>query len=194
MPAKKESIQDLKKQLENLQERIADYESPGKSVVEIKELYTWSSPERIFIPRDKKWFTYIIMLVMLITLVLLFLQQFIIIAPVMAIAFVAYVLASVPPQTVEHKISTQGLTTDNHSYLWNELSDFWFTSHHKEDLLNIDTYLNFPRRLTILIGKGEKEKIQETLVQYLPYREVPKTTWLDRAAEWLSNKFHKLAS
>jgi hypothetical protein len=192
MPAKRESIEDLKKQLANLQEKVAGYETPHPTV-EVKELYSWKSPERLFIPRNRKWYTYIILLVLILTLVLLFLKQFIIIAPILSIAFVAYVLASVPPEDVEHKLTTQGLNSSGHSYLWDELSDFWFTEKHGETLIHIDTYLHFPRRLILLLGKGSKEKVKEVMVQFIPFREIPKVTWIDRLADLLSNNFHKIA-
>jgi hypothetical protein len=199
MPAKKapkDSIEDLKKELAHLQEKIADYESPApphQPVIEVKELYSWKAPERIFVPRNKKWFSYIFLLVLLILLILLFLRQWMVMAPVLAIAFVSYVLASVPPEDIDHKLTTQGLNSNGHSYLWNELGDFWFTKKHGDTILNIDTYLNFPRRLFLLIGKADQEKIKDTMVQYIPYREIPKTTWIDRVADWLSAKFHKVA-
>ncbi len=201
-PQSKESIESLKKQLEVLQERIADYtktdnplnyESPAPRVIEVKELYSWKAPERLFIPRNRKWYTYVILLVLILTLVLLFLQQFIIIAPILAIAFVSYVLASVQPEEIEHRLTTQGINSGNHSYLWDELGDFWFAREHTETVLHITTFLNFPRRLIFLIGAGDKEKIKDILVQYLPFREIPKTTWLDRAANWLASKFQKIA-
>ena len=193
MPEKKESIEELKQQLANLQDKISTYEN-SPHPVEVKELYSWKSPERLFIPRNKKWFTYVIALVLLLSLILLFLQQFIIIAPVLAIAFVSYILASVPPEEMKHALTTQGLNSGGHSYLWQELGDFWFTTKHGETLIHIDTYLNFPRRLIILLGKAEKEKIKEIMVQYIPFREIPKTSVMDRWADWLSAKFHKIAS
>lgn len=194
MPKKKakESVAELKEQLEILQEKVAEYE-PATSY-EVKDLYTWSSPQRLFIPRDKKWYTYVILLVLIITLGLLFLRQFIIIAPVLAIAFVAYVLASVPAENVEHKITTQGINTSAHSYLWSEMIDFWFTNKSKETILYIDTYLNFPRRLIILVGQGDMETIKKKMVQYIPYRELPKTSWMDRVADFFTNKFQKIAN
>lgn len=200
MPAKaktdnKESIDELKAQLRDLQERVSSYEEVETSPkYEVKELYSWRSPERVFIPRDKKWFTYIILMVLLITIGLLFLKQFIIIAPVAAVAFVAYVLASVPPENIKHRITNQGINTAGHSYLWDELADFWFTKRGTETIIHIDTYLRYPRRLIMLLGDGEAEKIKSVFVEYIPFREIPKESFMDKAADWLARRFHKLAS
>ena len=206
MPAKKaktpskktDSIAELKEQLAQMQERLVSYEQTQVPEeypeVEVKTLYSWKSPQRIFVPRNRRWFIYIILIVLLISLVLLFFRQFITIAPLLAIAFVAYVFSSVPPEDTEHHITTQGLTSSNHSYLWEELADFWFTERNDQTILHIDTWLNFPRRLIVLIGDGNKEDIKGFLARYIPFREIPKTSWMDRTSDYLSAKFHKIAS
>lgn len=199
-PAKKtESIEELKGQLSELQERLSSYEQSqqpqeDRIEVEVKTLYSWKSPQRVFVPRNRKWFVYIILIVLLMSLILLFFRQFITIAPLLAIAFVAYVFSSIPPEDTEHHITTQGITSSEHSYLWDELSDFWFTKRNEQTILHIDTYLNFPRRLIILIGGGDKEEIKGLLAHYIPFREIPKMSWMDRVADYLSAKFHKIAS
>lgn len=196
---KSESIGELKSQLAALQERLSTYEQNQQPEeqpieVEVKTLYSWQSPQRVFVPRNRKWFVYIILIVLLMSLILLFFRQFITIAPLLAIAFVAYVLSSVPPEDTEHHITTQGVTSGGHSYLWEELADFWFTQKNEQTILHIDTYLNFPRRLIILIGQGNKEEIKGLLARYIPFREIPKMSWMDRLADYLSAKFHKIAS
>lgn len=198
-PAEKESIDQLKKQLTELQSKVQEYgtvqpQPPAQPTFEVRDLYSWKAPERIFIPRNRKWYTYLFLLLLLIILVLLFLKQFIIIAPIAALGFVTYVLASVPPHSVQHKITNEGVNTDNRSYLWTELYDFWFTTKGDQKMIHIDTYLNYPRRLILLVGEGDIEKIKETMLQFIPFREIPKESFMDKAADFLSEKFHKIAS
>lgn len=198
--AKKDSVEDLKKQLKQLQTKVEQYEDAPKKetseppTFEVKELYVWKAPERIFIPRNRKWYTYLFLLLLIIILVLLFLKQFIIIAAVAALGFVVYVLASVPPHFVTHKLTNQGVTTDNKSYLWTELYDFWIVKKSDQPMIHIDTYFNYPRRLILLVGEGELEKIKEVMLQYIPFREVPKENFMDKIANFFSEKFHKIAS
>src|SRR4030067_1083824 len=73
-----------------------------------------------------------------------------------------------------------------HSYLWDELDDFWITEKRGFTLLQIDTFLQWPRRLIILINKDDKEKVQEVIARYLPFRELPKTGWFDSLADTLA--------
>ncbi len=205
-PAAKESISELKKQLQQLQGKVAEYEvsvaeaaAPAVQAVQaatfaVKTLYSWKAPERIFIRRNRKWYSYLFLLLLIIILVLLFLKQFIIIAPIAALGFVAYVMASVPPHHITHKLTNEGVTTENKSYLWTELYDFWLVTKGGQKMIELDTYLNYPRRLVLLVGEGELEKIKEVMLQYIPFREIPRETFMDKAANFLSERFHKIAS
>ena len=198
---KQDSINDLKDQLTSIQSKIANIEGEGKEEQqkqppqrEVETLFKWESASHVYIPRGKKWLTYIILTTLLIILVILFFREFFIIAPVLAIAFVAYVLASVPPNKIEHLITTEGLISGKHDYLWQELYDFWFAEKHSHTLLTIDTQLGYPGRIILIIDKNDKEKVKNLLLNYLPFREIPRTNWLDSLGDSLSNIFHKIAS
>ena len=190
----KKSLEDLKDQLSGIQSKIADIEGlEQERQFEVKDLYKWSSPSHVFVPRGKRWITYIILISLLIILVILFAQQFIIIAPVLAVAFLAYVLASIPPENIDHRFTNQGVVTGKRNFLWEELYDFWFVEKHGQTILNVDTNLNFPARILMIVDKKHKEKVKSILLEYLPYREIPRTNWIDRVGDSLSGYFHKLS-
>jgi len=196
MAEKERSVTELKDELSKLQAEIGRLEKNGsadKKIV-VKTLFRWQAFSRPYTKRSPKWFIYTFLLVTTIILVLLFIREFFIIIPVLALAFVAYILATIPPEITENEITTQGINSSKLSYIWEELDDFWFTEKNGFIILHVDTYLNWPRRLIILINKDDREKIKNLLVRYLPYRELPKTNWLDTAAERLSQGFHKLTS
>lgn len=193
MAAKESAIKDLRGQVDQLQEEISKLEGKKKQKA-VKSLFRWQSFSRPYTKRGAKWFVYTFLLVATIILILLFVREFFIIAPVLALSFVAYILSTVPPDVVENEITTQGVNTASHSYLWEEMDDFWITQKNNFTILYVDTYLQWPRRLIILINNHDKEKIKELLARYIPYRELPKTTWLDSMADALSRGFHKLTS
>jgi hypothetical protein len=192
MPEKDRSVQDLKSEISKLQEDVRKLES--KKQKSVKSLFRWQSFSRPYTKRSAKWFVYTFLLVAIILLILLFVREFFIIAPVLALAFVAYIFASVPPDIVNNEVTTQGINTADRTYLWRELDDFWIVEKSGFILLNIDTFLRWPRRLILLVNDQDKEKVKEILARYIPFRELPKTTWVDSAAETLSRGFHKLTS
>lgn len=155
---------------------------------EIKTVLEWKSPSRPFKRRDREYFTTIAAIVFLLGVILLFLKEFLLIGVILAFMFVSYVLATVPPEETDHKVTTEGITTGGKSFLWNELKDFYFTQKWSSPILNVNTKLKFPGRLIILLGNEEEKRIKEELGKYLSFRESPQITWMDKAADWLSKR------
>jgi len=155
---------------------------------EIKTLVAWKSPLRVFKKRDKKHFTNLILVVFLISLVLIFFKEFLLVGVILALVFVAYVNSSIEPPEFEHKISTQGLTSGGHTYLWEELGEFWLVKKNGRTVLNINTKVRFPGRLFIVLNNENADGVRQALSKYLPFREEPKITWLDQLTDWFSQK------
>ncbi len=154
----------------------------------LKTLFSWESPARTFKKRDKEFFRTIASLLILVVLILFFAQQFMLILAILATAFVAYVLNTVPPEMVKHEITTQGVVTVGHNYEWKNLKYFYFSKKHSSTILNVGTKQNFPSLLMLLIEEKDKEKIKEMLSKYLLYKENVPPNWLDQASSWLSEK------
>jgi len=154
----------------------------------IKTLVTWKSPLRVFKKRDQRHFTNLILVVFLISLVLIFFKEFLLVGVILALVFVAYVNSSVEPPEFEHKITTQGLTSGGHTYAWGELSNFWLVQKDGRAVLNIDTKVRFPGRVFAVLNDDSAAEVQQALSKYLPFREELKVTWLDRLTDWFSQK------
>lgn len=158
---------------------------------EIKTLLEWISPSRIFAPKDKKYFSNLGLVVLIAGVVLIFFKELVMILVVLALAFVAYVLATVPPEKIKHKITTQGVTSAEHNYFWKDLRDFWFTEKEGATLLHIDTSLRFPARLIILLASpATREALVKILSPHLPYQEKPKENAMDATADWFAAKLN----
>ena len=197
MTERTETVKNLKDQLTTLQDKISELEqkpqSPKKQPA-IKTLFRWQSFTHQYSRHNSRWFINSFLLVATIILILLFIKEFYIVAAVLAVAFVAYVLAAIPPELIENAITTQGINIGNHSYIWEELDEFWLTEKAGFVILHIDTFLSWPRRLFVLINEDDREKIRELIARYIPFREIPKTTWIDTLGETLSKGFHKLTT
>lgn len=171
-------------------EKTKTIETPPAPQVpkEIKTVLEWKSSTRPFKRRDREYFTTIAAIVFLLAVILLFLKEFLLIGVILAFMFVSYVLATVPPEETDHKVTTEGITTSGKSYLWTEMKDFYFTKKWNSTILNVNTALKFPGRLIILLGNEDEKRIKEELGKYLSFRESPQITWMDKAADWLSKR------
>jgi hypothetical protein len=152
-----------------------------------EEVYiSWSSPSRLFKKRDKEYYTNVGAIVFLLAIIFAFAREFVLIATVVSLVFLVYVLATVPPEDIKHKITNLGIESGGHFYRWEELVDFWFEDQWGQTKLEIRAYAQ--PRLIILLGNESKDTVREAIAKYIPFREVPDKTWVENAATWLSQK------
>lgn len=156
---------------------------------EVKTLLSWEAPSRPFRSRDRSYYTTIAVIVVLLILISLLAREYLLIGVLLAMTFVAYVLAFVPPGLVVYKISTQGITIGDHFYFWHELDSFWFKEQEGQKVLFAQTHLKFPGQLMIVLGELEEEAVKKLVARFLPFHEIPQTSVLDRWAETLQKHF-----
>ncbi len=128
------------------------------------------------------------MVVFLISGVLIFFKEFLLVGVILALVFVAYINSTIEPPEFEHKITTKGVTSGGHTYLWEELKEFWMVQKNGQTVLNVDTNVRFPGRLFIVLNEEIVEKVRTSLSKYISFREEPKTVWLDQVTDWFSQK------
>lgn len=149
-------------------------------------LLTWISPSRLFKRWDKEYFTNIGAIVFLLAVILVFAREFVLIAAVVSIVFLVYVLSTVPPEDVTHRITNLGIESAGRFYRWEELVDFWFEEQWGQVMLKIRPALG--THIIVLLGSEDKNKVREIVAKYIPFREQPEKTWVDNAATWISEK------
>jgi len=153
----------------------------------LKVLLTWRSPSRLFKRLSRERFATIGAIVFLVGIILVFLQQWFLIAVIVALAFFSYILSQVKPEEVEHQITNKGIVTSNKTYLWEQLLRFWFEGEENQTVLLVDGLERMPFRLLLLLGEQKKETVQKLLASYLP-EEKPEKTWIDRSGEWITRQ------
>jgi hypothetical protein len=156
-------------------------------VGEEKMLMEWKAPVRPFKKRDRDYYTTIASIAFLIIVILAFLKEFLLIAVVIAFAFVSYVLAAVPPEETKHQLTNRGIRTASKLYRWEELVRYWLTQKFGQDMIVVQTVMIFPGQLLLMKGSADIEKIKKIFNERLPYDE-PEKTFMDRSANWLSKK------
>jgi len=151
----------------------------------LKTLLIWKAPSRVFKKRGKEYFTTIASIAILIAIILLFFKEWLLIMVIVAMVFVTYVMATVPPETIEHQITTLGIKTGGKNYDWEDLRSFWLGEKHQQKILFVETRIRFPKRLILLLGETNEAEVKKTLSDYLSYEE-PEKTWMDKAGDWLT--------
>lgn len=149
-------------------------------------LLAWSSPSRLFKKRDREYFVNIGAIVFLLSIILVFAREFVLIAAVLSIVFLIYVLSTVPPEEVNHKITNLGIESAGHFYRWEELADFWLEEQWGQHMMILRPFLS--PRIIILLGDQNHEKVRELVAKHIPFRSEPEKTWVDNAASWLTKK------
>ncbi len=148
----------------------------------------WSAPNRVYREWNRKKFVSIGTIIFFSGLFLIFFKQFWLLAVCLTFLFVAYALGTTAPQEVRHKITDNSVTVGGRSYSWKELRSFYFKNYLGTEVLYIDTNLNFPGRVSLLLNGVEKGKVTEALSAHLDYRENPPTSVFDKLTSFLSKQ------
>lgn len=155
---------------------------------EERVLLEWDAPSRPFKKRDREYYTTIGIIVFLLSLILFFAGQFLFIAVLVSLAFVSYVLASVPPDHHHIAITTFGIHVGDQLFYWEELGRFWFSIKYKADVLHVETARAFPAQLILLLEGVSTDEVKKVMLKHAIF-ETPRATWLDNAAKWMTEKF-----
>lgn len=153
----------------------------------LKTLFVWSAPNRLFKKREREYFTTAGAIAFLLAVILIFFKEWLLIAVIIALSFMVYILGTIHPGKVEHKITTRGINTGDKAYRWQMLERFWFGERLGQKILYIETRLPFPRRLMMLLGETSQKELKQLLDDYLLF-EKPEKAWMDKAGDWLSDK------
>lgn len=165
---------------------VNEYFPDMQRPVQEELVFQWQSPSRPFKKRKRKYFTTIATIVLLLSLILFFAGQVLPVAVVIAVAFLSYVMATIPPHSITNSITTFGIHNDSNIYYWEELGRFWFDKKHNDNVVYIEVN-RFPFRLILLLGKEKEEDITEILSEVL-INEKPALTETERLAAWLQKK------
>ncbi len=153
----------------------------------IKILYSWKATSRPFKKRDKEFWTTVITILILVSLILFFVKEWFLIATLISLTFVYYVLSTVPPEEIEYKITNKGILFAGDEYPYETINQFWFSEKYGHRLINFELKTGLIGRLTLVINPEDEKKLKEILQKYL-VEETVKPTFLDKASNWLQNK------
>jgi hypothetical protein len=155
----------------------------------VETILEWSAPGRPFRKRGKQYYLTSLLIMLLVEVILFLFSQYLLMLVVLSLVFVAFALNTVAPSNFKYRISSEGITVEDHFFLWQELYDFYFKKREGIDVVHVRTHSFIPGELTLTLGNIDREHIKSALLPYLPYRELVKPTFMDKSADWLTKNF-----
>lgn len=151
-------------------------------------LLQWTGPSHPFKKKDRIFYQTVGALTFLLVAIVFFLQEFLLIAVILAIAFVVYAISSYPPVDVEHKVMPSGFDNAGRLYRWHELYGFWFEEKWGFKTLIIQTRMSFPAQIRAVLRDVSEPQVKDIIGKYLIHLENPPKSWVDSTSDWLNNK------
>lgn len=157
-------------------------------------LLEWLADSRVARKRSREYYSSLAVIVLLLSLILFFANQVLLIFVLVSFLFVTYVLASVKPDTVHNMITSYGIRYRDKLYFWEQMGRFWVTEHGGKAQVHIEAPAFLSSQIVLLPSNSASpikvtiEDMVTILGSYLPYEE-PNPTQIDRWVQWLEEKF-----
>ncbi len=153
-----------------------------------QRLFVWKAPLRAFKKRGKNVIRFYLAVAVLLSLIILFFGDKILLVPIFTLLFLFYVLTITPPPEVENIITTFGIESAGVTLRWEFLSHFFFTTKMGCEVLTLVSNAPYYYHAYFVVPDGEiKKELISILSKHIMYVEKPQRTFTDRAIDWLSN-------
>ncbi len=189
---KEEELESLKKKAVKMQKELrkkkivegelelVKEDVTQKKVVQNITLYKWSAPVRFKIPFDARTYYIALALSLVFIVYLAILGNYGLMAALVALLFFIYIVGTVPPFNVDHKITSRGIESLDKLYEWYMLDNFWFTKKDNEYLMVVESKLRLPSRILLLLTKEELKVIFVLLQDKLLYKDIRSQGWIEK--------------
>lgn len=151
-------------------------------------IFSWKAPLRPYVERGKNVLRFYVAVALLVSLIVFFLGDKILLIPIWTLLFLFYALTITPPPEVENKITQFGINTAGATLRFEALDYFYFTKRFDYTVLVVVSHPPIYHHSYLVVPDEEtKKKIIPLLSSHIIYQEIPKKTFVDRAVDWLSN-------
>jgi hypothetical protein len=181
---KKRAVEEQKnkKRKKIIEKEVRLEEDPiqKRKVVQNIKLFEWSAPDRYQVGFSNKKFLIVVALALIFSLLLAILGHYLLMAAIMSMLFLLYVVGTTKPVRVKHRITARGIDTLGKLYEWYMLDSFFFSKKDGRYMLIVNTRLNYPKSLILLLKEEDKDALFVLLQEQLLYEDIRKWKWLDR--------------
>jgi len=151
-------------------------------------VYAWKAPLRPYKKRGGVILRFYLALALLLSLIVFFLGDRILLIPIWALLFLFYVLTITPPPEVENKITRFGIETTGITLRWESLSHFYFGKRFGFTVLTLVGQPPYYYHVYLVLKSEEmKQELIHLLSDHLIYQEKPQKTFIDKTVDWFSN-------
>jgi uncharacterized membrane protein YobD (UPF0266 family) len=150
------------------------------------DLLVWDAPVRPFKKRDRVYYQTIIALAFLLVVISFFLHEWLLIGSILAVVFVSYVLAAVPPFVILNKLTRKGVWTGETFFNYSEISQYWFENQLESVVMIL--LLKNNSRVFLVVPDNKKEKVKEIMGNNVVFREKPLKNFISKIGDWMKQK------
>jgi len=151
-------------------------------------IYQWRAPLRPYKRRSALILRFYLTVAFLLSAIMFFFGDKILIIPIWALVFLFYVLTITPPPEVDNKITTFGIEAAEVTLRWEFLSHFYFGKRFGFYTLTVVSRAPYFYHAYLVVPSEEiKRRLIGLLSEHLIYQEKPQKTLVDRAIDWFSN-------
>lgn len=177
--AKKKQRAEYRKKIAEKDIILEESDIPTKKVVQNIKLFEWEAPDRYKFNFNTKTFWTILAFSLLFVLFLAILEQYYLMASIIALLFFVYVSGTNKPIKVKHRITARGVDTGGKLYEWFMLDNFWFSIKNGQYFLIVETRLRYPKALILLLDRVDKDALFVLLQERVLYKDIRKQSRVD---------------
>ncbi len=146
----------------------------------------WEAYERPHKVWSKEFYSSVIVIAFLVTIILYFIEGLMPVVVVWALVFMMWAMGRTEPRKIKTSLTSWGLRTTEKVYRFEEMTAFWFETKWGSRLLRINL-AGAPWHIVTVIDPSKEPEIKETILKRVIYQE-PQVTWSDRAVKWMGEK------
>lgn len=161
---------------------------PNKETSDLEErvLLEWSAYERPHKVWSKEFFSSIIVIAFLVSVIFYFIEGLMPVFVIWALVFMGWTMSKTEPGRVTHLLTNWGLNISGKTLVYSSITNFWIESRWGSRLLRINTE-TAPWHMVLVLDPEIESRLREELVKRVVYSE-PVPTWVDKAIQWVGQK------
>ncbi|MCX7997008.1 MAG: hypothetical protein N2691_04655 [Patescibacteria group bacterium] len=150
-------------------------------VSDSQTILSWKAPMRPYKRKGKKTMRFFLMLAFLLSVIVFFFGDPILLLPIWAVLFLFYILTITPPPAIENKITRFGVETNGILLRWELLDYFYFSQRWGFDILTIVTHAPYRLQAYLVVPESDlKRKIASILGEHIVFEPRPRRSITDK--------------